>query len=66
MDKEKFRTLSFKGYEGEMIDSKVTNGNRLFYNRNKPFEKDVNYYDEFVVTKEVTIPKGICITQRFA
>ena len=61
VDKEKFRTLSFKGYEGEMIDSKVTNGKRLFYNRNKPFEKDVKYYDEFLVTKEVTIPKGYVI-----
>ena len=58
VDKEKHRTLPFKGYEGEMIDSKVTNGKRLFYNRNKPFEKEVKYYDEFVATKEITIPKA--------
>jgi hypothetical protein len=58
VDKENYRTLNFKGYEGEMIDSKVTNGKRLFYNQNKPFEKEVNYYDEFTATKEITIPNA--------
>ncbi len=65
VDKEKPRTLPFKGYEGEMIDSKVTNGKRLFYNRNKPFEKKVNYYDEFVATKEITIPKAYVLPKGF-
>ncbi|WP_026776938.1 M14 family metallopeptidase [Polaribacter sp. Hel_I_88] len=58
VDKENYRTLNFKGYEGEMIDSKVTNGKRLFYDKNKPFEKEVNYYDEFTATKEITIPNA--------
>jgi len=56
VDKENYRTLNFKGYEGEMMDSKVTNGQRLFYDKNKPFDKEVNYYDEFTATKEITIP----------
>ncbi|MGK0414864.1 MAG: hypothetical protein ACJA1B_003093, partial [Polaribacter sp.] len=58
VDREKFRTLNFKGYEGAMIDSKVTNGKRLFYDKSKPFVKEVKYYDEFVVTEEITIPKA--------
>ena len=58
VDRENYRTLNFKGYEGEMIDSKVTNGKRLFYDQNKPFEKEVNYYDEFTATKEITIPNA--------
>ena len=58
VDKENYRTLNFKGYEGEMIDSKVTNGQRLFYDKNKPFDKEVNYYDEFTATKEITIPNA--------
>lgn len=48
--------LKFKGYEGEMIASNVTTGQRLFYDKNKPYEKDINYYNNFVVTKEIKIP----------
>ena len=63
VDEEKQSDLSFKGYEGEMIDSKVTNGKRLFYDKTKPFEKVVKYYDEFVATKEITIPKAYILQQ---
>tara|TARA_B110000046_G_C13024309_1_gene412991 strand:- start:3902 stop:5554 length:1653 start_codon:yes stop_codon:yes gene_type:complete len=63
VDREKFKDLNFKGYEGELIASKVTNGKRLFYDQNKPFEKVVKYYDEYAVTKEITIPKAYILSQ---
>ena len=63
VDEEKYSDLSFKGYEGELIDSKVTNGKRLFYDKTKPFEKVIKYYDEFVVTKDVNIPKAYILQQ---
>jgi hypothetical protein len=63
VDKEKFRILNFRGYEGEMIDSKVTSGKRLFYDKSKPFIKETNYYDEFSVTKEIEIPKAYILPQ---
>ena len=63
VNKEKFRNLKFKGFEGEMIASKVTNGKRLFYDTNKPFERSVKYYDEFAVTKKITIPKAYILQQ---
>ncbi|MEQ6124686.1 M14 family metallopeptidase [Pseudotenacibaculum sp. MALMAid0570] len=50
--------LQFRGYKGEMIDSKVTNGKRLFYDRSKPFLEAVDYYNEYRPKKEVTIPKA--------
>lgn len=58
LDQEKPTIINFKGYEGKMIDSKVTNGKRLFYDRTKPYTKPVNYYNNFKVTKEVAIPKA--------
>jgi hypothetical protein len=58
VDREKYRILNFKGFEGSFIDSKVTNGKRLFYDKNKPFEKETKYFDEFKVTKEIEIPVG--------
>ena len=56
-------TLQFEGYEGEMIDSKVTNGKRLFYDRTKPYTKSINYYNNFITTKEITIPKAYILPQ---
>ena len=63
VDKENYSTLNFKGYEAEIIDSKVTNGKRLFYNQNKPFEKEIKYFDEFIATKEIEIPKAYILPQ---
>lgn len=63
VDKENYSDLLFKGYEGEIIDSKVTTGKRLFYDKNKPFEEVVKYYDNFMVTKEIEIPKAYIIPQ---
>ena len=63
VDKEKFRILNFKGYEAEIINSKVTTGKRLFYDKSKPFIKETNYYDEFSVTKEIEIPKAYILPQ---
>lgn len=63
VDREKFRTLDFKGYEGEIIESKVTNGKRLFYDKTKPFVKETKYFDEFKVTKEIEIPEAYILPQ---
>ena len=58
-----FTTLQFKGYEGTFIDSKVTNGKRLFYDRTKPFIKAVNYYNQFVISNQINIPKAYILKQ---
>lgn len=62
-DKEHPSTFNFKGYEGEIIDSKVTNGKRLFYDRTKPYTKEVNYYNNYTATKEIAIPKAYILEQ---
>ena len=61
VDATQYSNLNFKGYEGKMIESKVTTGERLFYDKTKPFEEDVKYYDTFKVTKSVAIPKAYII-----
>ncbi len=63
VNRNNFRTFNFKGYESNYIDSKVTNGKRLFYDRSKPFTKEVAYYDEFIATKEIEIPKAYILQQ---
>ncbi|WP_299251456.1 M14 family metallopeptidase [uncultured Lacinutrix sp.] len=63
VDTLKQSTLNFKGFEGEITTSKVTGKNRLKYNRQKPFEKEVNYQNYFKPNIEVTIPKAYIIPQ---
>lgn len=63
VDKENPSLLNFKGYEGNMIDSKVTSGKRLFYDRSQPYTKEINYYNNYVSTKEITIPKAYILEQ---
>lgn len=58
VDRENPTQFNFKGYEGSYIDSKVTSGKRLFYDKSKPFTKEVNYYNNYIPSKEITIPKA--------
>ena len=51
-------TIQFRGYQGTYIDSKVTTGKRMFYDRSKPYLEPVDYYNEYRPKKEVTIPKA--------
>ena len=51
-------TIQFKGYQGTYIDSKITTGKRMFYDRSKPYLEPVDYYNEYRPKKEVTIPKA--------
>jgi len=61
IDSTKTTTLNFEGYEGEMIPSLITGQNRLKYNKQKPFTKEVTYYDYFKPINEVSIPKAYVI-----
>ncbi len=63
LDKNNYSTLQFKGYEGSYIDSKVTNGKRLFYDRTKPYTKPVKYFNNFIPSKEIQLPKAYILKQ---
>ncbi|WP_336070705.1 M14 family metallopeptidase [Mesoflavibacter sp. CH_XMU1404-2] len=61
IDTTKQTTLKFKGYEGEIITSDITGLQRLKYDRNQPFTKDVVYKNYFKPTTKVKIPKAYII-----
>ncbi|MDB4851731.1 hypothetical protein OAH61_04905, partial [Flavobacteriaceae bacterium] len=50
--------IQFRGFKGEKIPSKVTNGKRLFYDKAKPYLEPVEYVNEFRPKKEINIPKA--------
>ncbi len=58
VNKNKPSRFFFKGYKGKYIDSKVTSGKRLFYDKSKPYNEAVEYFNEYKITKEVSFPKG--------
>lgn len=63
LNNNRFTTYEFKGYEDSYIDSKVTNGKRLFYDRSKPYTTPIKYFNEFSVSKEINIPKAYILKQ---
>ncbi|MBZ9630668.1 M14 family metallopeptidase [Salegentibacter sp. LM13S] len=54
---------NFKGYEGEMIASEVTGGERLKYDSSKPFNKEIDYYNNFVAEDTIEIPRAYIVPQ---
>ena len=63
VDTTKSTTLNFKGYEGIYTKSNLTGANRLIYDRNQPFSKDVKYQNYFKPKTLVRIPKAYIIPQ---
>ena len=63
LDRSSSRMLNFKGYTAENIKSKVTGQDRLFYNRERPYNKPIPYYDHYVPRKSVVAPAYYIIPQ---
>ncbi len=61
IDSTKKDTITFLGYTAEHKQSAVTGMNRLFYNHEKPFTKQVTLYNYFVSQNIVTKPKAYII-----
>nr|WP_309756087.1 M14 family metallopeptidase [Flavobacterium sp.] len=65
IDTTKTMPFSFLGYEAGYKKSDATTGNRLFYDRTKPYKKDIPYSKEFKSVKEIIIPKAYIIPKGF-
>ena len=65
VDSSKISILKFKGYEGKMEPSNITGAQRLKYFRDKPFTKDVTYYNYFKATDSVSIPSAYIVPKGY-
>lgn len=65
IDTTKTTPFPFLGYEAGYKKSEATTGNRLFYDRTKPFKKDIPYIKEFKSAKEIIIPNYYIIPKGF-
>lgn len=57
--------LEFHGYEAKQIVSRVTGGTRLFYDRDKPYIRNIPYFNEYKVSESVKLPAGYLIPREW-
>lgn len=62
-DTTQYDMVHFKGYEAATKISEVTGLSRLFYDHNKPYDKEVKFFNTFVPTITVKKPKAYIIPQ---
>ncbi len=65
LDRSKHDSLFFKGYTPTMIPSKVTGGERLYYDHDKPFEKNISFHRYYKAKQEVDIPEAYVLPQSY-
>ncbi|MHC0444606.1 M14 family metallopeptidase [Flavobacterium sp. 3-218] len=65
MDSTKATKFTFLGYEAGYKKSDATTGDRLYYDRSKPYKKDVPYIKEFKSVKDVVIPSAYIIPRGY-
>ncbi|MCB9045991.1 MAG: hypothetical protein H6550_07615 [Chitinophagales bacterium] len=63
VDTTKPTMIELKGYEGGMKPSDISGQPRLYYDRNKPFVKQVPFYNTCTVSHSVTVPVAYVIPQ---
>ncbi len=57
LDEKQFKLIDFKGFEAGTKPSEVSGKPRLFYDRTKPFTRKVKFFDEYISTKKIAIPR---------
>ncbi|HSU27860.1 MAG TPA: M14 family metallopeptidase [Chitinophagaceae bacterium] len=63
LDRSQSVTITYKGYTAGRKASEVSGLSRLYYDRTKPFEKQVPFYNYYKVKETTTAPKAYIIPQ---
>ncbi|WP_445382752.1 M14 family metallopeptidase [Robiginitalea sp. IMCC43444] len=58
VDSTDYRELDFKGFELDTLISEVSGQDRIKYDRNRPYQRSVPYYNQFRATDSVRIPSA--------
>lgn len=62
-DTTKYEMINYKGYEAKYKTSDITGLQRMYYDRNAPYEKQIKFYDEYTATVSVEKPYAYIIPQ---
>jgi len=66
LDKSQYEKINFKGYEAEYRESIIPGQKRLYYNHDKPFEKEIKYFNTYKTTDSITVPFAYVIPQAWS
>ncbi|WP_277014723.1 M14 family metallopeptidase [Flavobacterium lindanitolerans] len=61
LDTDKVSSIPFLGYEGAYKPSEISGKPRLFYDRSKPFSKNIPYHKEYKPSLEIIIPEAYIV-----
>ncbi len=61
IDKTKNSTITFKGFEQDTAVSEATGLNKMFYNRNKPYSREIKFFNYFKPENVIEKPKAYII-----
>ncbi len=53
----------FKGYEAKYKPSKISGFDRLYYDRNAPYEKQIDFYNNFIPQTKIVKPLAYIVPQ---
>jgi len=56
-------SIFFKGYRANVIQSEITGGERLLYDREQPLALNIPYFNKLEIDKTITIPQAYVIRQ---
>lgn len=63
IDTSKYSFVTFKGYEQDFKTSEATGLKKMYFDRSKPFSKQVRFFDSFKATDIVDAPEAYIIPQ---
>ena len=66
LDRSNFDTLSFKGFTAGYKTSEVSGLPRLYYDRSKPFSKNIRYYNTYKASVSAEKPVAYIIPQAWS
>lgn len=66
VDTTRFSSITFKGFEAEYHPSKISGKDRLYYNHDKPYTRDVPFYNHFEPAGSVKAPKAYILPRAWS
>ena len=66
IDRAKADTILFKGYEAKYKPSEVTGLDRLYYDKNMPYKKEIPYWNYFKIKNKIEKPVAYIIPQAYS
>ena len=66
LDTTKFEWITFKGFEAKHKLSEISGQQRLYYDRNAPYTRQIRFFNTYLPTTQVTAPSLYIIPQAYA